>query len=82
MSLITGRYLNRKWSIGAEHALYREDGCWYHHLRQFPGALCDAYGYIIFETEGVYKKCPQLRHGQQLNVSGGISSIPGYVKVE
>ena len=25
-----------------------------------------------------YEQCLQLQRGQQLNVSGGISSIPGY----
>lgn len=78
---ITGKYLNRKWKVEARHPLYREDGHWYHHLRRFPGALFDAQGYIVFETEVAYKQSPQLRHGQQLNVSGGISSIPGYVRM-
>ena len=78
---IRGKDLNRKWSVGAEHALYRQDGCWYNHLKQFPGALFDAHGYIVFETEEAYEQCSQLRHGKQLNVTGGISSIPGYVRM-
>jgi hypothetical protein len=39
-----GRDLNQEWRIGAKHSLYREDGTWYHQLREFPGALIDAKG--------------------------------------
>lgn len=76
-----GRKLNTEWGVGAEHALYRKDGRWYHHLEQFPGALFDERGYIVFETKEAYDICPQLQHGQELHVIGGISSIPGYVLV-
>jgi hypothetical protein len=59
----------------------REDGRWYEHLKRFPGALIDADGYVVFGTEQDYKNCPRLRHGKKLNVTGGISSISGYVRV-
>ena len=58
-------------------------------LERFPGALCDLHGYVRFDTEDEYVKCPQLLHpnsgveNPRLNVKRpGISSIPGYVKVE
>ena len=82
---ITGEYLNLKWKIGVRQARYREDGCWYAHLERFPAAFCDAHGYIVFETKAAYEQCPQLQHGEQVNIrrsSGGISSIPGYVRIE
>lgn len=72
--------MNHEWAVGAAHALYREDGRWYEHLERFPGALFDAGGYIVFWTKEDYQNCPQLRHGKKLNVTGGISSIPGYVR--
>ena len=78
---VTGKYLNRKWKVGARHALYHQAGHWYDHLKRFPGALFDAHGYVVFETEEAYKQCSQLRHGKQLNVTGGVSSIFGYVKM-
>ena len=79
---ITGQYLNRKWKVGARHALYRQDGRWYHHLKRFPGALFDADGYVVFETKEAYEQCRKLQHGVRLNVRpGGISSIPGYVRM-
>ena len=75
-----GAKLNQELDIGALHALYRENGRWYHHLERFPGVLFEAHGYIIFETRKAYENCSQLRHGEKLNVTGGISSIPGYVQ--
>ena len=75
---LTGKSLNRKWKVGAKHALYREDGRWYHHLEQFPGALIDFNGYIVFATKEEYEACEHLMHGIHLNIKGsGISCIPG-----
>ena len=74
-----GRDLNRVWGVGAQHALYHKDGTYYNHLTSFPGALFDQRGYVVFKTEEDYLQSPYLRHGVQLNVPGGISSLPGYV---
>jgi hypothetical protein len=80
MATPIGRILNRQLGVGAQHALYREDGCWYEHLERFPGVLFDRQGYIVFETKHAYENCPQLCRGKKLNVTGGISTIPGYVQ--
>ena len=82
MRRITGRYLKEKWRIPAKHVLYREDGVWYHHLEQFPGALCDANGYVLFRTREEYEHHPHLQHVLQLNVAGGISALRGYVRMD
>ena len=76
-----GRTLNQEWHIGAKHALYREDGTWYHRLREFPGALIDAKGYILFANEQDYRRCSFLQIGKQIGVPGGISKIPGYKRI-
>jgi 5-methylcytosine-specific restriction protein A len=76
---MTGRKLNRLLNLGAEHALYREDGKWYHHLTAFPGVLFDKNGYLIFENEDVYTNHHALRHRQDLNVPTGIAEISGYM---
>jgi 5-methylcytosine-specific restriction endonuclease McrA len=76
-----GRELNQAWNIGARHALYRENGAWYHQLTAFPGALIDAHGYILFATEQEYLQCSFLQIGKEINVPGGITQIPGYVRV-
>lgn len=76
-----GKRLNHRWKVGAKHALYRSSGDWYHNLEDFPGALFDAKGYIVFETGEEYLNCPYLKFGQSLHVPGGIAAIPGYVQV-
>ena len=78
---ITGKDLNHKWKVGARHALYRQDGRWYHHLERFPGALFDAHGYVVFETEEAYEQCHRLQRGEELHVPDGIYSLPGYVRM-
>ncbi len=77
-----GKTLNKEWGVNAEHALYREDGIWYHHLRYFPGALFDKNGYILFETENDYLNCSYINFGQDINILQGISKIPGYIRVK
>jgi hypothetical protein len=76
-----GAHLNRRWSIGAKHALYHKDGTWYHQLKYFPGVLCDPFGYVLFPTAAAFRSCARLRIDQDVNVSGHISEIPGYVRV-
>lgn len=80
----SGKELNEKWAIGAEHALYRKDGRWYHRLERFPGALCDENGYVLFKTELDLQTCPGLTIGKQkdhLHVPSGIAALPGYKRV-
>lgn len=77
----TGNNLNRRWGVGAKHALYSKDGEWYHHLRKFPGVLFDKNGYIIFNTKEEYLSCPYLQHGTTLHITNGIASIPSYKKM-
>lgn len=78
---VNGKILNNLWDIGAKHALFREDGKWYHQLNDFPGVLFDANGYIVFESHEEYLDCPHLQIKKDLHVPRGISSIPGYVKI-
>lgn len=77
-----GERLNRLWNVKARHALYHKDGTWYHVLRAFPGALFDPHGYILFRTESEFLKCRHLSIGEEVNVDGHISKIPGYIQVE
>ncbi|HEX2696220.1 MAG TPA: HNH endonuclease [Anaerolineales bacterium] len=78
---LTGEFLNNLWQVGAKHALYREDGKWYHQLNEFPGALFDANGYVVFATKKEYLESPYLQIQQDLHVTNGISSIPTYVRI-
>jgi hypothetical protein len=80
-----GAELNRRWNVGAVHALYMHDGHWYHCLKHFPGALFDRNGYILFSTEEEYLDCSYLTIYKATNqiavMKPGISAIPGYVRV-
>lgn len=78
---LTGKYLNDLWDVGAKHALYREDGKWYHQLLEFPGALFDANGYVVFETEKDYLESPYLQIRKDVHLSEGISAMPNYIRV-
>jgi 5-methylcytosine-specific restriction protein A len=78
---LSGKYLNEFWGIGAKHALYREDGKWYHQLKEFPGVLFDANGYVFFETKESYLGSPFLQIQKDLHVINGISSMPNYIRI-
>ena len=77
----SGRAFNKKWKVGAKHALYRQDGKFYMQLMRFPGALFDENGYVLFNTEKEYLNCQSIKIGARVNVEGGISNLPNYVKM-
>src|SRR5690606_8459850 len=77
---MTGSYLNKILSINAKHALYREDGKWYHNLSRFPGVLFDKNGYIIFHKEEDYIKNPNLQIKKDLHIIDGIENLANYFK--
>jgi hypothetical protein len=84
-TLITGEFLNEKYKIGAVQARYRENGVWYHPLDQFPGALFDANGYVLFRSDSDYAGCDRVKKGpdpNHIHVRGGISSLPSYVPLK
>lgn len=81
MAIKKGRILNKEWNVEARQALYSITGNVYNQLDKFPGALFDDHGYVLFLTKQDYEKCQYLNRKKKLNVPGGISSIPGYKKV-
>ena len=52
--------LNEAWGVGAAQVRYGDDGHWYATLTQFPAALFDAHGYVLFPTEAEYRTSPHL----------------------
>jgi len=75
---MNGKKINEVLQLGAKHALYREDGKWYHRLKIFPGVLFDQNGYVLFESEESYKSESKLKQQKDLHVIGGIESLSGY----
>jgi hypothetical protein len=78
---MNGKILNRKWNVGAKHALYRKSGDWYHCLEQFPGALFDPTGYVLFKDKKEFLSSPHLQIKHDVHVPNRISNIPNYVRV-
>lgn len=76
-----GKLLKDLWNVDVVQAFYHKDGTFFENLNNFPGALFDANGYVIFKTEQEYNNCSYLDIGQKLNVHQGISSIPGYKRI-
>ena len=78
---LTGRQLNKEWKVGAKHALFHRDGTWYNNLERFPGSFFDPEGYVLFKTEEEYLNNPNVSVGKETNISKGIYSLSGYVKM-
>jgi len=74
----SGKKLIGDWNLPVKQARYHQDGTFYENPRDFPCALCDPNGYVIFNTEQEYCSNPYLNIGKKLNVIRGIASIPGY----
>ena len=77
----SGERLLIEWKIPAQQARYHKDGTWFMPLERFPGALCDPKGYIIFQSQRDYESSHYIEIGQRVNVRGGISKLPGYVRL-
>ncbi len=86
MSKTTGKMLNERWTIGAQHSLYSRRGNWYHRLEHFPGALCDPTGYILFDSPEAVAGYPGIAVSggdkNWISVARGISSPGDYVKCD
>ncbi len=76
-----GRDYNRRWGVGAQHALFHKDGTFYECLKRIPAALFDPSGYVLFNTETEYVATQGLSHGKKLNIKRGIHTLPGYRQV-
>jgi len=72
--------LRRLWQIPAVQVRYHKDGTWFMPLDDFPAALCDCNGYVLFRTKREYEKSSFLAIGVRVNVVGGICRIPGYIE--
>jgi hypothetical protein len=75
---VTGEQLNRKYRLGARHALYHKDGTFYERLTRFPGVLCDPRGYVRYDTAQQFEKDSQLSIGDKVNIHRTLASHPRY----
>jgi hypothetical protein len=75
-----GNELRRRWGIPARQVRFHKDGTFFMPLTQFPGALADPHGYVVFENEYAFTHTAGVRVGNRVNVKGGIWDLPGYVR--
>ena len=75
---VTGDRINRRFRLGAKHALYHKDGTFYERLARFPGILCDDAGFVRFGSEEQFRKDSRLGIGVKVNVRGGLHTHPRY----
>jgi HNH endonuclease len=72
-----GSQLIREWGIPCDYGLYSDWGNFYAPPRQFPVALIDSKGFVIFDRqEDLIAQGAAI--GKRLNVPARISSLPGY----
>jgi len=79
-----GNELNTRWKIGANQTRYRRTGDFFMILENFPGALCDANGFIRFENASDLFGTRRVRvyqNTRRIFVNGGISILPNYQAV-
>lgn len=51
----------------------------YQYPSEFPAVFFDPEGYFVVDSEESMRSSSYFRVGKQINVLGGISSIPGYI---
>jgi len=88
-----GKWLARKWNVPLPRkvgsiriqpgtAMYHRDGQYWNNLTNFPGALFDPSGYVLFEDEKAYRNSRHLKVKTQTNISPFGKKLPeieGYV---
>ena len=78
--LTTGKKLRGAWSIPAMRVYFHQDGTFYEVPMQFPAALCDTHGYILFKNIEELKNSKSVSVSAKVNILDGISNLAGYIK--
>lgn len=80
---LTAKVLIERWRVPVIQGRYHQGGTFFVNLTEFPGALFDPNGYVVFETEDEYRNCDGVNVGdKRTNVSNpGIRALPQYKRV-
>lgn len=78
----SGENLKKQWKIPAQQVRYHKDGTFFMPIEHFPAALCDPYGYILFNSQKEYETNKYIEIGSRINVRCGINKLPGYTRME
>ena len=77
----SGKRLSIRENLMVAKAYYHWEGTWFQRVNEFPVALFDRDGYVIFETERDYLNHPDVDGSEKTNIPKGISSFSSYKKM-
>ena len=77
----SGKQLAIREGLNVQSAFYHHEGTWFHRLFEFPAALFDRYGYVVFQSQDDYLNHPQVGGDQHTNIPSEISTFPSYKKM-
>ncbi|MBN4064932.1 hypothetical protein JYU04_04270 [Dehalococcoides mccartyi] len=77
----SGRKLAVRENLKVTKAYYHWEGTWFQRVREFPVALFDKEGYVIFNSEREYLNHPDVEGSEKTNIPKGIASFSEYKKM-
>ena len=78
--MTTGKKLRGAWSIPAMRVYFHQDGDFYEVPIEFPAALCDMNGCILFKSREEMTVTRGVSVTSKVHIPDGISSLDGYKK--
>ena len=76
-----GRRLAIRENLKVKKAYYHWEGTFFEPVHEFPVALFDEEGYVIFDSEHEYLNHPDVERGKKTNIPKGIASFSTYKKM-
>lgn len=76
----SGRQINKRYNLGARHALYHVDGTFYERLNTFPGILADSRGYVWFQDEDSFLNDANVDVQEKVHVPATLAHHPRYTR--
>ena len=76
-----GSQLAIRENLKVKKAYYHWEGIFFEPVHEFPVALFDEDGYVIFDSEYEYLNHPDVERGKKTNIRKGIASFSTYKKM-
>ncbi|MDA1279188.1 MAG: hypothetical protein O3B95_04000 [Chloroflexi bacterium] len=78
---VRGRQLAIRERLNVKKAYYHWEGTFFEKVREFPAALFDRFGYVVFDSEQKYLNDPKVFVGKKTNIPSRINTFTEYVKM-
>ncbi len=75
---VRGSQLADREGLSVKRAYYHHEGTWFQVPIEFPAALFDPRGYVVFETESEFRNTPGVEVGEKTNIHEGIWKLSKY----